>query len=437
MSIDGNVFKEIWQRPDVENDLRALCDCGGRLAGSKGEVRARDLLIDRLTQISSKVTQQQWSFQAWRPQQSALTLTGEYDVELESTPLVMSPPTGDSALDLEVIDLGRGTPADFEAAKERIPSKAVLVRHEFPFSTGHIHRRQKYLLSCRYGAAAFIIANNVPEAGPVTGGTGDDRPDDIPSVGVSYHAGRLLARAAIADEANVRLTIDATYESWEPCNLSIEIPGSSDEWVILCAHYDGHDLAESALDNASGVAVALEAARRLAPLANQFTFGLRVMFFTVEEWGLRGSRHYLENLSQAEQAKISLVINLDTVTGHPQLSALTSERDDVEHFVKKVSASNGTPISVVRPVLPNSDHYNFARMGVPALRLIAGYEEPDTSDTRYLLTAGDTRSLVDAGQLRIAAMTVAQLAWQACTSADRVGDYRPSQAAAAVSDTGW
>ena len=39
--------------------------------------------------------------------------------------------------------------------------------------------------------------------------------------------------------------------------------------------------------------------------------------------------------------------------------------------------------------MPNSDHANFARRGIPALRLVAGFDEPD-SRLRYLLTPGDT-----------------------------------------------
>lgn len=436
MSLDSHVFKKIWESSDVEDDLNALCDCGGRLAGSMGESRARDFLIDRLTEIAP-VIQDKWEFEGWRPGDTSIELVAAPHVGLASTSLVMSPPTPADGLELELIDLGRGTPADFEAAGDRIRSRAVLVRHEFPFSTGHVHRREKYLLSRRMGAAAFIIANNLPDVGPVTGGTGDGLPEDIPSIGVSREAGDHLAHAAAVGDPIVRIRVRAEHRAWQPCNLTAEIPGSSDEWVVLCAHYDGHDLAESAMDNGSGVAVALEAARRLAPLAGHFNFGLRVILFTVEEWGLQGSRHYIDNLSDAERAKIAIVVNLDTVVGHGQLNALTSGLEDVEAFVKKVSASNGVPISVIRPLLPNSDHFNFVRAGIPSFRLIAGYEEPVQSDTRYLLTPGDTRSRVEPGQLRIAAFTVTRLVWEACTSDVRPARYQPSTQAPAVSKTGW
>jgi Zn-dependent M28 family amino/carboxypeptidase len=50
----------------------------------------------------------------------------------------------------------------------------------------------------------------------------------------------------------------------------------------------------------------------------------------------------------------------------------------------------------------NSDHANFIRIGIPALRLCAGLDEP-ASNLRFLLTTGDTPDKVSADELRTAA----------------------------------
>ena len=50
----------------------------------------------------------------------------------------------------------------------------------------------------------------------------------------------------------------------------------------------------------------------------------------------------------------------------------------------------------------NSDHANFIRIGVPALRLCAGLDEP-ASNLRFLLTTGDTSDKVSSNELRAAA----------------------------------
>ena len=58
--------------------------------------------------------------------------------------------------------------------------------------------------------------------------------------------------------------------------------------------------------------------------------------------------------------------------------------------------------------MANSDHYNFARAGVPAARLVAGFDEPE-SNLRYLLTPADTRDKVAAGDLAAVARLAARL----------------------------
>ena len=87
------------------------------------------------------------------------------------------------------------------------------------------------------------------------------------------------------------------------------------------AHLDGHDLAESAMDNAAGVAVALAAARALAPQAGRFRRVLRLAFFGAEEWALTGSRVYRDGLPVAERENIALNVNLDSVAGRGRLTA--------------------------------------------------------------------------------------------------------------------
>jgi Zn-dependent M28 family amino/carboxypeptidase len=67
--------------------------------------------------------------------------------------------------------------------------------------------------------------------------------------------------------------------------------------------------------------------------------------------------------------------------------------------------------------MPNSDHFNFARHGIPALRLVAGFDNP-TSRVRHILTRADTRDKVAASELKSAAILSAALLWHALNAAD-------------------
>ena len=68
-----------------------------------------------------------------------------------------------------------------------------------------------------------------------------------------------------------------------------------------------------------------------------------------------------------------------------------------------------------RPLMANTDHYNFAFHGIPAVRLLAGFDEPD-SNLRYVLTPADTLDKIAPAELHGAARLAATLALRACVA---------------------
>ena len=71
--------------------------------------------------------------------------------------------------------------------------------------------------------------------------------------------------------------------------LLFDIPGQTDERVVLSAHVDGHDLAEARWTTrrvAARSAVRARGAARLRASA-------AALFFSVEEWALTGSAQYV------------------------------------------------------------------------------------------------------------------------------------------------
>lgn len=384
-----------------------MCDFGGRFAGTESELQARRFAEARLAEIGAgRLCSIAYPYLGWERRASSVEL--DDGTKLEATSLVLSPSTPAEGLLLEVVDLGRGTSEDFVRERSRLRGSAVLVRHEFPFTVQHVHRRRKYDWAKRGGAAAFCIANYLPGVGIVSGSSGRGEPDDIPSVGISYESGTKIA-------GRIRLRVDARRVPMEGKHIIYEIPGRTREWVVVCAHLDGHDLAESALDNASGAAAVLEIGRRLAPLAGSLRRGLRLMLFTFEEWGLYGSSRYVSELSQEEREKIAFVVNLDTIVGSDRLSALISEMEDVGRFVERHTQNAPLPVDLIRPVMANSDHYNFFMGGIPSFRLIAGYEDPG-AQTRFLLTPADTRQRIDVERLLLAAQIAGRIAYEACAA---------------------
>jgi aminopeptidase YwaD len=417
LRLDGVIAAELLADAQLWRDFNDICDCGGRLAGTESEKRAFALLRERVRAASPANSGRSIPvpYGGWRARKAVLRLDDGSHAACH--PLVRTIATPAAGLTAEVIDLGRGTPEEFGAHSAEIKGRIVLVRHELMFAAGTIHRRRKYDAARANGAVGFLIAG--PLSGHVVAGSsgrqwGEGAGDGIPALGIAPETAARLARRA-AGFPTVTMTIETDEQPAETETLIYDYPGTTDEWVVLSAHVDGHDLAESAMDNGTGLASVLAVTRALAPHVAGFRRGLRVMFFSVEEWALTGSAQYVEALSAAERAKIALNVNLDSVAGSPNLAALSSGYAGVEPFLLGVAESNGCSVRTVRPLMTNSDHANFAQGGIPALRLVAGFDDP-SANLRVVLTPADTRDKVGQGELRGATLFTAALVAAACNA---------------------
>jgi len=115
-------------------------------------------------------------------------------------------------------------------------------------------------------------------------------------------------------------------------NIIVEIPGKSDSLIYLVAHYDKADLnplkitsiylngwldpliswsytTQGAIDNTTGVAVALQLAKSLSERVNEYSY--RILLAGSEESGLRGSRTHVARLYLEESDKIKFVVNVE------------------------------------------------------------------------------------------------------------------------------
>ncbi|MGH7329941.1 MAG: hypothetical protein ACREJX_16455, partial [Polyangiaceae bacterium] len=114
---------------ELQADLDALCDFGGRFAGTESELRARSFAEDRLSQIGlGRLCSIAYPYLGWQRISSRIDLADGTSVD--ATSLVLSPATPAEGLEVELIDFGRGTSDDFAAERERIRGRGVLVRHE-------------------------------------------------------------------------------------------------------------------------------------------------------------------------------------------------------------------------------------------------------------------------------------------------------------------
>jgi len=406
----SQALRQLAADPYLWPDFLSLCDFGGRLAGTSGEQFAQDWCYERLHAAASwgALRRDLTPYAGWVCEKAELTDTASGQ-RLDMTPLLGAAFTPAGGQVLEVLDLGRGTPEDIARAGSAVCGRAVMVQHEYPFASTTVHRRVKLAAAQDAGAAAFLVVQPERGVGVVSGSSGRAGGPGIASMGISREAAdRLHGQAKVHIEISGRDLPDAHTDT-----LVLDIPGQGPERVVLSAHIDGHPLAESAIDNATGVAAALSMARTFAPWVSACPRGLTVCIFSAEEWALQGSRNWLAAQPAAVRECMVLNVNLDSLAGSPRLTALVCGSGALADFVERAAATRAVGLHL--PLMSNSDHANFAALGIPAMRLLAGFNEPESA-LRLLLTPADRRDLVDAAMLREATVTAGAILWAALSA---------------------
>lgn len=137
----------------------------------------------------------------------------------------------------------------------------------------------------------------------------------------------------------VRIRIEQDLRPRPVWNTFGRIPGSDapEEWVLLGAHRDAWGC--GALDNVSGCAAILEAARVCAALAREHAPPRRSIVFATwdaEEWGLIGSTEWVEQHADTLSRKVIAYVNLDAIAAGPDFHAFATP--DLNHLIANLAA---------------------------------------------------------------------------------------------------
>jgi aminopeptidase YwaD len=408
--LEKALIGEVWTS-EVYADLVQLCDFGSRFAGTESERAARDFIRARLSEHGlANVRLATFDFLAWARQEAHLAIVEPRSAPLPSAlALVYSPDTPPSGLRAEVVSVSMGTAQDFAAHADRIAGRIVLASTDSPPDGPWIHRREKYGRAVAAGAAGFLFANHLPGMLAPTGSLRPGELAGIPALGLSYEDGFQIRRFLKAGEPVV-VEMGIANRTW-PAQFSHvigEVPGQRpDEVVVVGAHYDGHDISQAAVDDASGTAILIEAARVLAPLAGQLRRTVRFEAYSAEELGVLGSTRYVASLGADELARVEFMLNLDG-------GALNSGRGldlqglpELEPLFGALARAMGYPLSLRRQIGTASDHFPYLIRGIPAASIFG--RRPPGEGRGFGHTRADTLDKVDEAELRESAMVVGRL----------------------------
>jgi Zn-dependent M28 family amino/carboxypeptidase len=282
----------------------------------------------------------------------------------------------------------------------------------------------KYEIGAKLGAAAVVIVHETGPAGYPFSVVQNNAGEQFDLVTPDKNMGRVAVEAWISREAAVELfrmagqdyetlkkkavsreftpvplgvtastTITNSLKTLDSRNVLARLEGSDpsmrDEYVVYTAHWDhlgtgtpadGDAIYNGALDNASGTAALLEIARWFTKVEPRPKRSVLFLAVTAEEQGLLGSQYYAR-MPIHPLVKTVANINIDGMNMFGRTRDITvigMGASDLDDYLRAAAEAQGR---VLKPdpepekgFYYRSDHFNFAKEGVPALYTDQGVE---------------------------------------------------------------
>jgi len=230
--------------------------------------------------------------------------------------------------------------------------------------------------------------------------------------------------ASLTFPANLQILLKVNIESTRATvnNVLAYLPGKTDEYVIIGAHYDhlgrGYydSLAPSLIgqihpgadDNASGTAGVLELARLLAPMKGKLQRGILFASFAGEELGLLGSAEWVKEPT-LPLAKAVAMLNMDMIGRIKDDKVYiggVGTGADFKSLLEQEQSKSPFKIEYSAGGYSASDHTSFVAKQIPVLFFFSGlhsdYHKPsDTWDKINAPAAAHLLDFIDGVALKI------------------------------------
>lgn len=261
--------------------------------------------------------------------------------------------------------------------------------------SGRCFRREQVMLAQQAGAVGFVALYPQWRQHEIRRPTlVEPEGVEIPVVAAGRDPAEALLRAAEAG-ATTELRVEVAMSPARATSVLAELPGRSDEVIMVGAHLDSVLDGPGMNDNASGTAVTLAMAAALAsePAPNPT---VRFAFWAAEEYGVVGSTQYVGGLSEADQDLIQAYLNVDMV-GSPNAGRFVydeaqaaSGSDELTRLLQESLEAHGTPALAV-DIGGSSDHGPFQRAGIATGGVFSGATDQLSEEeaTAFGATAGE------------------------------------------------
>lgn len=331
-------------------DLRALTEVGGRLAGSKAYDDAVDLTKAQMERMGfDTVYLQPCDVMGWERKSEVVKYDDVDGEPLSATALGNSIGTGPVGFSAEVIEV-QSLEEVKKLGKEGVAGKIVFYNR--PMDPTQIRTFNAYggavdqrvygaARAAEYGAVAAVVRSmtlrydDYPHTGTMAYKDGIKK---IPSLALSTMASDQLSQRL--KEGSVKLYIQnecSPTELKQTHSVIGEIKGSQypDEIIVVGGHLDAWDIGNGAHDDGAGCVQSMQVLQTLADLDYQPKRTIRVVLFANEENGLAGGRKYAKVSNENEEYHMA-ALESDSGGFSPRGFSFDGHADVLEKHYKKV-----------------------------------------------------------------------------------------------------
>jgi len=196
------------------------------------------------------------------------------------------------------------------------------------------------------------------------------------------------------------VTVKNTLTRSRSNNFIATLPGSNkpDEHIIYTAHWDhlgkdpgleGDQIYNGAHDNATGSAGLLSIAKAFSQLKQRPERSLTFLIVTAEEQGLLGSKYYAAHpVYPLNKTVANLNLDAMNILGKTKdIAVVGFGKSELETYLTKAAKRQGRYLkqedTPQAGYYYRSDHFSFAKQGVPALYAEGGSESIDEATAKY------------------------------------------------------
>lgn len=233
-----------------------------------------------------------------------------------------------------------------------------------------VYRGGGAIAAAKLGAVAVLVrsAGGSQNRLAHTGGMrySDDTPK-IPAAAIPFEDAEMIAH--LVSEGKVRMNLLLTPQTLPDAksyNVIADLKGSEkpDEIIVVSGHLDSWDLGHGSIDDATGVAMAMQVPYLLKQLKLTPKRTIRVVAFMNEENGFVGARTYAE---KADAAKHFAAIESDLGASHPIGFIFAGKQEALPFFapLSQILKIQGAGQIDVKPSA-SSDISTLTNLGVPS-----------------------------------------------------------------------